>query len=618
LAVITGGSACYSAVIPTGVETDSAGGAKADDPEAGPDGGSTGGAGPGGQGAGCDDYEQLAQEMLETSCSGCHGPGGAAPGGFADATDVEAMISEGLVVPGDAGGSLIFTRVDDGTMPPASAPVQPSSAQIQALEAWIDECLPQAQCSHDDFITLEQMLTWMRDDIRDLDPDDRAFIRYLVITDIYNTGLCGDALDLDRYAMWKALNSLSKEVDLVTPTAIDPEQTIYRIDLRDYGWTAALWESIVAQSPYSVAYDFDEARDLSADTQCDVPFLLSNNFVVDAVQPPLYHEILDLPQTRLELEADLGVDVALNIANEDVDRAGFGDSGVSVNNRIIERHVLPSSGTRVYWLSYDFASNAQDSNIFSNPLSFQEAGNEVIFSLPNGLHGYMIVDGFGGRLDEAPDDIVTDPSSPNGNVRNGLSCMNCHAEGIIEHEDALRDHVLEPTNGFPQATQHTVEALHPENPALMAIKAIDRDNYADALTLIGVPTDLPTEPVNAIFRDFDDDVDLVRAAAELGIPVEVLQAQLGGLSEDLQPLANGPIKREVFTVNFAQAICDLNLGSTNACGSLGDGGSTDGEGTGGLECDPEEIPPFCFEAQCLPDPVLQCGCPQECFAGDGA
>jgi serine/threonine-protein kinase len=503
--------------------------------------------------------------MLEATCTSCHGPGGGAPGGFADATDVDAMIADGRIVPGDAGGSLVYTRVENGTMPPAGAPAQPSAAEVQALQAWIDDCLPQAQCSHDDFVTLEQMLTWMRDDVRQLDSDDRPFIRYLTVTHVYNLGLCGEALDMHRYAMFKAVNSLSSEVSLVAPEPIDDEQTVYRIDLRDYGWSVQLWDSIVAQSPYAVSYDFEEADDLSADTQTEVPFLISNNFVVDAVQPPLYHEILALPGTRQQLEQQLGVDVEQDIFDEDVARAGFGDSNVSVNNRVIERHVQPSSGTRIYWLSYDFASNAQQSNIFSNPLAFQEAGNEVIFSLPNGLHAYMIVNANGTRLDEAPDDIVTDPSSPNGNVRNGLSCMNCHFEGIIEHEDALREHVLDPTNGFSQDVRDTVAALHPENADLMDLKEIDRDNYATALTLIGVPGDLPSEPVNGVFRDFDGDVDIDRAAVEFGIPVEVLEARLGGLPTDLQPLATGSIKRDVFTINYAQAVCDLNLGFTSAC-----------------------------------------------------
>ncbi len=69
-------------------------------------------------------------------------------------------------------------------------------------------------------------------------------------------------------------------------------------------------------------------------------------------------------------------------------------SGVSRNNRVIERHEIPGSRCRGYWLSYDFASNGDPiapKDILANPLDFVQDGGEIIFTLPNGLQGYMIV-----------------------------------------------------------------------------------------------------------------------------------------------------------------------------------------------------------------------------------
>ncbi|PCC69449.1 hypothetical protein SAMN02745121_08948 [Nannocystis exedens] len=48
-------------------------------------------------------------------------------------------------------------------------------------------------------------------------------------------------------------------------------------------------------------------------------------------------------------------------------------------------------------MSHDFANNQGTSNIFAHPLDFEADGGEIIFSLPNGMQGYMIVDAAGSR-----------------------------------------------------------------------------------------------------------------------------------------------------------------------------------------------------------------------------
>ena len=85
------------------------------------------------------------------------------------------------------------------------------------------------------------------------------------------------------------------------------------------------------------------------------PFIRADWFIATASLPPLYHDILDLPKTDRELETQLEVNVAENLKNAPsvrVWRAGFNNSGVSVNNRIVERH---KSRYGAYWKSYDFA-----------------------------------------------------------------------------------------------------------------------------------------------------------------------------------------------------------------------------------------------------------------------
>ena len=92
---------------------------------------------------------------------------------------------------------------------------------------------------------------------------------------------------------------------------------------------------------------------------CEVPFVHIDWFLATASLPPLYHDILALPETDRELEASLEVFVAENLQNapgKRVWRAGFNNSRVSRHNRVLERHI---SRYGAYWKSYDFAGSSE-------------------------------------------------------------------------------------------------------------------------------------------------------------------------------------------------------------------------------------------------------------------
>ncbi|MBC8071937.1 MAG: hypothetical protein IAG13_26655, partial [Deltaproteobacteria bacterium] len=398
--------------------------------------------------------------------------------------------------------------------------------------------------------------------------ENRPFIRYLTLSHLYDAGLCGDELEVYRQAVSKTMNSLSNGTNVVVPTAIDADATIFRVDLRDYEWDADLWAFLASQSPYAVALTREEAVDVQSFTGEQIPILRGDWVAAVATAPPLYHDLLQLPTTLLDLQVQLGVNINGNITQEiqndgdDVARSGFLDSGVSENNRLIERHEIPGASNRSLWMSYDFSSNNAEQNLFASPLAFSEAGSEVIFSLPNGLHAYLIVDAAGTRLDEAPDDIVTDPSEPDGNVVNGRSCMGCHDGGINLRADELRTHVLSSLE-FDDNTKEAVENLHPEADVFTELQQQDADNFAFAIGEAGVAAG--TEPIGVVFEWYQLSVDLPLAAAEFGITEDELLVRIGGLSADLQPLAYGTVKRDAFEDNFAQAVCDLQLGDTIAC-----------------------------------------------------
>src|SRR5262249_33930000 len=158
------------------------------------------------------------------------------------------------------------------------------------------------------------------------------------------------------------------------------------------------------------------------------------------------------------------VDVLQDIADDNCVRAGFNGSGVSRNNRVIERH---DAAFGAYWRSYDFRDNFDRENVFQRPLgpspgpaSFVHARGEIIFHLPNGLQGYMLVDGDGRRIDKGPGDVVSDPKRPDRLVETGVSCMSCHSKGLLPKDDQVRAHVQKSPGAFAPADREAILALY--------------------------------------------------------------------------------------------------------------------------------------------------------------
>ena len=77
-------------------------------------------------------------------------------------------------------------------------------------------------------------------------------------------------------------------------------------------------------------------------------------FVSTATLPPLYEDFLQLPFDLKGLEERLGVDARADIDDGRAVRAGMTVSGVSRNNRVVERHPAKFGA---YWLSFDFRTS---------------------------------------------------------------------------------------------------------------------------------------------------------------------------------------------------------------------------------------------------------------------
>jgi mono/diheme cytochrome c family protein len=509
-----------------------------------------------------DELATAAKLILTTHCHRCHGENGAAEGGFNTVTDRNRLVARKKIVPGDAGKSLLLRRVAAGEMPPDEEKTRPTAEDVATLTRWIKAGAPDwAPAGERRFIPVDEEARLVREDLAHFkdDPQRQGDVKYFTLTPLYNAGYSEDELQTVRLAFAKLLNSLSWQPDILLPRPINSERTIYRLDLRAFGWNRLHWELITRLGPYHMAYRPDK------NFHPEYLPVRADWFVADGSRPPRYHEVAGLPLTVAELEARLKVAAAADIQAGKVIRAGFNQSGVSLHNRLIERH---DGAFGYYWKSYDFASSRGRRNLFTYPLgpgasaagvTFQHDGGEIIFRLPNGLQGYFLTDGRGNRLDRGPTDIVSDPKHPLRVVENGVSCMSCHSAGFIDKADQIRP-LAEPDNApYSKDDRDAILRLYPKRDAFEAALKADAADYRAALTKLGIRPG-GAEPIFISARRFDAELDLRQAAAELWVTPEELTARLRAMpawqSGELVALLapGGTVKRDTFEGRFQTAL----------------------------------------------------------------
>src|SRR5262249_25946561 len=144
---------------------------------------------------------------------------------------------------------------------------------------------------------------------------------------------------------------------LMKPRPVGADGLVLAIDLRDLLWDATLWNRVLADYPYGVLQDSAVSRAVLVHTANRMPVVRADWFVATASRAPLYYDLLQLPTNLSELERQLRVDVNLDIQQERVARAGFLGSGISRNNRVLERHDAQNG---YYWRTYDFDAVPQN------------------------------------------------------------------------------------------------------------------------------------------------------------------------------------------------------------------------------------------------------------------
>ena len=136
--------------------------------------------------------------------------------------------------------------------------------------------------------------------------------------------------------------------------------------------------------------------------------------------------------------SDRGVFVATTEKSGGERRAGMFRSGVTGKARRVD--LFPSLAGGLGSITRDIVdeTEAADAHPIQSLLKFRDDGAEIIVALPNGLHDYVLANGKGEIIREAPPNLVHDTTIPAPHTKRlqpGLSCISCHC---IDREDGWR------------------------------------------------------------------------------------------------------------------------------------------------------------------------------------
>lgn len=178
-------------------------------------------------------------EILQRACVRCHHGSGSESGYAFNVLNLKSLQDEGMLVPGKSGESELYAAVFSGRMPPKNRPQlpRPSAEEVEVLRTWIDagaaEIPPPPKRTP---VSLLSELQAILQHLQKAQRDDRPNLRYFSLSHLHNDSTINlNTLQNARLALTKVLNSLSWEPIFVQPEPVNPEHTLFAVDITKLG-----------------------------------------------------------------------------------------------------------------------------------------------------------------------------------------------------------------------------------------------------------------------------------------------------------------------------------------------------------------------------------------------
>lgn len=542
------------------------------------------------------------RDLFKESCAQCHE--GSKPEAGLRVFDGNSL--KGVVDQENPSASRLMKRIKSSganQMPPPWSGRKPlKEADWDLVEEWIKAKMPgleegeiPARGTVGDTYVLQTIL----EDVGALRRKETAVenYRYFSLNHLLAAGATREELKRERDAFTLIINHLTWERHLERPVPIEAQEvvektgggTIFRVNISDLGWdrkvysqtvdgkaqksAVTLFDLALLDYPYGTIYTRDPSYDLlmkdfiqQSGQVLPIAFLRADWFTNAVSRPPLYEDFMRLSHKLEDVEKRLDVRSKENVEDLKVVRAGTTVSGVSRNNRVIERHRSPVGG--YYWVSHDFFASRGEQNMFRNPIDLKPAGGEMIFALPNGMQGYYVADSKGNRLEAAPTEIVADNFASDRIVRNGFSCIRCHEQGMR----AIRDDVhvaVARQRGESAYRRATALRLYPGQSRVDDVLEGDRKQYLDAVKNLfkdKPPASISDTLDRVSSRYLDQPLHARIASAELGL-ANVDDGERDFQNGELAALGlsqlgtSGVVRRDAWEDEFDEVVRQLGSGS---------------------------------------------------------
>jgi hypothetical protein len=418
------------------------------------------------------------------------------------------------------------------------------------------QCLPKP-CTGA-YLSTDDLYAAIAADLALLGPEDAATTRYITLANRFANHACESTLAAGRQGISKLLNSLSLSSVVTPPVPIDTDSVIYRFDLRDYAWDrpvnvravqyANVWEALAILDPYAIPLIGDDARDAALDAQTLIPVLFGSSLIATATEPDVYRGLLEIPDQVDPYQTEL-------LGNGVPD----GQAGFVQSREIVASHFTMQSRVGFSWELAALRGN--DGRLFDAPLEFPEGDRELVFSLPNGMLGFVYTDLLRSWLGSSP--YFIDSAEADDRVRAPLSGLRRHWPGINIGVDEVRAFVEADPDRFPPGTRASILLGYPGPEVISELLRRDYEQLMlPALNGALVDPSLP-EPISAVVADFTRDVDLDTAAGDLMVTREFLEENLNLLEPEFQVLDGGTISRNDFSELYRGALCVLSVVQEN-------------------------------------------------------
>jgi hypothetical protein len=477
--------------------------------------------------------------VLDRLCAQCHQTGKLAvpqPGyGLGHILDIPRLAADPtLVKPGNPDGSRLYTLLQIRSAPhdvdSAGKDLEVAASDLDALRDWINGVKPATACPDRAPLTLaddEQAIASAAN-------DTPLTTRYLSLRALYNACATPADLKAHRHAVTVAVNSLSWSLKPIALTTIDPQETLLKVDLGALGWDAARWQRLIEVYPYGLT----EGKTSVA---ASPGTLRADWFVATALTPPLYYDLLGLPDRLPTLQTSLRIDAAADLTQNRLRRIGIKTSAVARGSRLAQRHTFANGG---FWTSFEYAPTTGRPDLFDAPGGPGSRGapkpdaSLSLFQLPSGYSAFFIANGDGLRINDLPQSVVRHDGFPSQRISAGADCLACHSRGVLPATDELRARVQGDTS-IPRDIREKVLATHASGDENRRLMEEDNTRLAGALAQSGlVPgaTHNGLDPLVGLISRYDRDVSLDDLAGEVAQPASALRALAGrtpGLAGDL-------------------------------------------------------------------------------------